>query len=84
MTDSLIGDVLEMAHVLSDASEGLLVHSDQGTQYRFNWYQAKLHSGSCLFSMRRSGNSWDIAAMESFFSRLKLELIFGEKFTDIA
>ena len=33
--------------------------------------------------MSRKGNCWDNAAMESFFSRLKVELIFAEKFSTI-
>jgi len=81
MTDSLVGSAFEMALARRDVSDGLMVHSDQGTQYRSNWYQAKLLSNGCQISMSRRGNCWDNAAMESFFSRLKVELIFEEKFT---
>ncbi|WP_139117806.1 integrase core domain-containing protein, partial [Endozoicomonas atrinae] len=34
-------------------------------------------------SMSRPGNCWDNAAMESFFSRLKVELVYAERFQSI-
>lgn len=83
MTDSLISSAFEMAVARRNISDGLLVHSDQGVQYRSNWYQSKLLNNSCQISMSRRGNCWDNAAVESFFSRLKVELIFGEKFTTL-
>jgi len=83
MTDSLIGAAFEMALGRRDVLDGMLVHSDQGTQYRSNWYQAKLLDNGCQISMSRRGNCWDNAAMESFFSRPKAELIFGEKFITV-
>ena len=83
MTDELICSALEMALMRREISEGLLVHSDQGVQYRSHWYQSKLLAHGCEISMSRRGNCWDNAAVESFFSRLKVELIFGEKFTTL-
>jgi putative transposase len=35
-------------------------------------------------STRRKGNCWNDAPMESFFSRLKVELIYAERFNSIA
>jgi len=33
--------------------------------------------------MSRKGNCWDNAAMESFFSRLKVELIYAENYKTV-
>ena len=33
--------------------------------------------------MSRTGNCWDNAVMESFFSRLKVELIYAEQYQTI-
>ncbi|WP_416351154.1 IS3 family transposase [Alteromonas sp. 14N.309.X.WAT.G.H12] len=33
--------------------------------------------------MSRRSNCWDNAVMESFFSRMKVELIYGEKFNSL-
>jgi transposase InsO family protein len=34
-------------------------------------------------SMSRKGNCWDNAVMESFFSRLKVELIYAENYRTV-
>ena len=81
MTESLICDALDMAVTRRTISKNLLVHSDRGVQYRSHRYQKKLLNYGCRISMSRKGNCWDNAAVESFFSRLKVELIFAEKFT---
>lgn len=80
MMDSLINDAFEMALSRRKISDNLIVHSDQGTQYRSNEYQQNLLNYGCQLSMSRKGNCWDNAAMESFFSRLKVELVYAEQF----
>ena len=56
----------------------LLHHSDQGSQYTSEQFQRLMADNGVTCSMSRSGNVWDNAAMESFFSSLKTELI-GKK-----
>jgi putative transposase len=51
----------------------LLHHSDQGSQYTSEHFQRLLVDNGIQCSMSRSGNCWDNAAMESFFSSLKTE-----------
>ena len=80
MMDSLIKDAFEMAISRRKISGTLVVHSDQGIQYRSNEYQQNLLGYGCQLSMSRKGNCWDNAAMESFFSRLKVELVYAEQF----
>lgn len=83
MTDTLIIQALEMAVARREVPKQMLVHSDRGVQYRSNRYQQKLKDLGCCISMSRKGNCWDNAAMESFFSRLKVELIYAENFETI-
>jgi putative transposase len=54
---------------------GLLHHSDRGSQYTSQAYQARLEQTGILVSMSRKGNCWDNAAMESFFATLKDECL---------
>jgi len=79
MMDSLIKDAFEMAVSRRKTTDDLIVHSDQGVQYRSHDYQQMLLSYGCQLSMSRRGNCWDNAAMESFFSRLKVELVYAEQ-----
>src|SRR5205085_5223283 len=51
----------------------LLHHSDQGSQYSSEQFQRLMADSGIVCSMSRSGNVWDNAAMESFFSSLKTE-----------
>src|SRR5271155_5396700 len=48
-------------------------HSDRGSQYSSEQFQKLLADHGVICSMSRSGNVWDNAAMESFFSSLKTE-----------
>jgi putative transposase len=84
MTEELVCDALDMAFDNREVKDGLIVHSDRGVQYRSNRYRRKLLKHVCRISMSRAGNCWDNAAMESFFSRFKVELIHAEKFETIA
>lgn len=48
-------------------------HSNQGSQYTSEEFQRLLADQGIACSMSRRGDCWDNAAMESFFSTLKLE-----------
>lgn len=80
VTELLVCNAFQMAVGRRNISEQMMIHSDQGIQYRSNVYQDMLREYGCQISMSRKGNCWDNAAMESFFSRLKVELIYGERF----
>lgn len=80
MTERLIEEALQMALGCRDTAPGLLVHSDRGVQYRAQRYIDVLQNAKCKISMSRKGNCWDNAPMESFFSRLKVELIYRKEF----
>jgi putative transposase len=73
MTTQLVTDALMMAIWRRGKPEALLHHSDQGSQYTSEQFQRLLADNGVICSMSRSGNVWDNAAMESFFSSLKTE-----------
>ena len=83
MRESLILEALEMAVSNRDIKQGSLIHSDRGVQYRGNEYQDALNMYGMRCSMSRKGNCWDNAVMESFFSRLKVELIYAEHYKTV-
>jgi transposase InsO family protein len=53
---------------------GLLHHTDQGSQYASDDYQAELRAWGITCSMSRRGNCWDNAVAESFFGPMKDDL----------
>jgi putative transposase len=73
MTAQLVTDALIMAIWRRGRPRELLVHSDQGSQYTSERYQALLSEFGITCSMSRRGDVWDNSAMESFFSSLKTE-----------
>jgi len=52
----------------------LLIHTDQGSQYRATAYRQLLEDHKIICSMSAKGCCWDNAVVESFFSTLKHEL----------
>lgn len=83
MTEQLITEAMEMAINARGVQPGLIVHSDRGTQYRSNGYVAYLENQGVSRSMSRKGNCWDNAVMESFYARLKVELIYAKNYQSI-
>ena len=73
MTAQLVTDALVMAIWRRGKPDALLHHSDRGSQYTSEQFQRLLIDHGVVCSMSRSGNVWDNAAMESFFSSLKSE-----------
>lgn len=69
-----------MAEIRRQARPGLMLHSDRGVQYRLGGYQEALEAYKTLNSMNRQGNWWAKAVTESFFSRLKVELVYAGNF----
>lgn len=80
MTTELILEAFNMAVARRQVTPGLILHSDRGVQYRSGEYRQALLDEKITPSMSRKGNCWDNAVMESFFSRLKVELIYAENY----
>jgi transposase InsO family protein len=80
MTSRLVVDALEMAVARRLPEEGLLAHSDRGSQYASEHYQRLLAKHGIECSMSGVGQCWDNAPMESFFASLKKELVHHEDY----
>lgn len=80
MDRSLVIDALTSALRKRQPAAGLICHSDRGSQYASNDYQAALAAAGIQCSMSRRGNCYDNAPMESFFGSLKRELVHRARF----
>jgi len=76
----LVMDALRMGIWRRHPDVGLLFHSDRGSQYCSNDFRKLLQEHAIIGSMSRKGNCWDNAVVESFFSRLKTESLYGKKY----
>jgi putative transposase len=76
----LVVDALEMAVQQRWPEEGLLAHSDRGSQYASEHYRRLLARNGIECSMSRRANCWDNAPIESFFASLKKELVHDADF----
>jgi putative transposase len=81
MTSRLAADALGMALRRRPPGEGLLAHSDRGSQYASDHYQQLLGKHGITCSMSRRADCWDNAPVESSFASLKRELVHDEKYT---
>lgn len=52
-----------------------IIHSDQGSQYLSVTFQKLLSDDGFVQSVSNRGNSWDNAPMESFFGRMKCQIL---------
>ena len=65
---------LEMAVRRRNPAHGLVHHTDQGSPYASEPYQAELARHGMICSMSRRGNCYDNAVVESWFGMFKTEL----------
>jgi putative transposase len=82
MPTELIASALRMALQQRKPPRGLLLHSDQGSQYASLEYQALLDQHGIVCSMSRRGNCWDNAVMERFFLNLKMERVWQRDYAN--
>jgi transposase InsO family protein len=80
MRAELVCDALDMAIAARRPEAGLLHHSDRGVQYACNEYQRVLQAHGIAVSMSGVGNCYDNAPKESFWGKLKTELVYLEHF----
>ena len=77
---SLVSNALDMAVRQRRPPQGIIHHSDRGSQYCSDVYQALLSKNGFICSMSGRGNCYDNAVMESFYHTLKVELIYGHRY----
>ena len=76
----LVINALKQAYDREHPPKGLVVHTDQGSQYTSGSFQAQLRKYGAVSSVSRRGNPYDNALMESFYKTIKRELIKCTKF----
>lgn len=72
---AVVLDALLMAVWRRKPEPGLLIHSDQGSQYTGHEWQSFIKAHQLVCSMSRRGNCYDNAVAESFFQLLKRERV---------
>jgi len=76
----LVLKALAMALLHRNPPTQLVCHSDRGVQYASGDYRHALAQAGLLASMSRRANCYDNAYIESFWSTLKLELVYRRDF----
>ena len=82
MPAELVCSALQMAIMQRNPSPGLIVHSDQGSQYASDQHTQLLDKHGLIGSMSRKGNCWDNAVMERFFLNLKMERVWQQDYAN--
>lgn len=80
MRETLVIDAFMQAYGKERPKTGLIVHTDQGSQFTGSNFQALLHTHGAVSSVSRKGNPYDNALMESFYRTIKRELIQDAQF----
>jgi transposase InsO family protein len=76
---NLACEALQDAFTRRGNPKGVLVHSDQGSQFNSKGYRALVLANGARQSMSRRGNCWDNAVAESWFATLKKSVIHGQR-----
>ncbi len=80
MKDTLVMDAFLQAYGKERPIPGLIVHTDQGSQFTGGRFRALLAQYGAIHSNSRKGNPYDNAVMESFYRTIKRELIQDSKY----
>ena len=87
LADHMRTELVEMALLCAlgkrEPSEGLLHHTDRGSQYASTSYRGRLEALGIEVSMSRRGDCYDNAVVESFFGTLKQELVHHARWTSL-
>jgi transposase InsO family protein len=75
MPEELVRQAFLNACSISPVTQGILLHSDRGSQYASAEFSRSLAAHGFVQSMSRKANCWDNAVAESFFATLKNEEI---------
>ncbi len=80
----LCKDSLETAVLRYGKTDGMIVHSDHGSQYTSQMFRDYLEATNARQSMGAVGSCYDNARMESFFATLKKELLYALPLTQMS
>jgi putative transposase len=76
----LVIAALRMALQRRQPAAKLIIHSDRGTQFASGAYRQLIAEHGLVASMSRPANCYDNAFIESFWSTLKYELVYHQRF----
>ncbi|MGG3806420.1 IS3 family transposase [Metabacillus fastidiosus] len=82
MTVELVTQALENAILTQEPLEGLIVHTDLGTQYTSEAFQKQLKKHGIIASFSRKGCPYDNACIESFHATLKKEEVYRNRYSN--
>ena len=82
MTADLATQAVKNACLNIKCTEGIILHSDLGSQYTSQMFEGYLTEKGMLHSFSRKGNPYDNACIESFHSVLKKEEIYLHTYQD--
>ncbi len=82
MTVDLVLDTLTKATQRYGAAEGLILHSDLGSQYTSEAYESALEKQGIRHSFSRKGSPHDNAVIKSFHSIVKKEEVYQKNYPD--
>lgn len=80
INENLVIDALGNAVNRENPEEGLMVHTDRGSQCTSSRFCRELEDRGFVQSFSRKGCPYDSAVMESFFETLKRELPLDRKY----
>ena len=80
METALVTGALKQVIKKRQVSQGLIIHTDGGTQYGSDAFRELINIHQFRQSMTRKDNHYDNATAESLFSRFKAELLDGGTF----
>lgn len=80
MKAQLVSDALLMVIWKRKPTQGLIWHTDRGSQYASDSHRVIIKDHHIIQSMSRKGCAWDNAVSEKFFHTLKAELVHHETF----
>ena len=79
MTKELVIETIDQALLNHTPSENLIIHSDLGSQYTSEAYEAKLKNLNIWHSFSRKGCPYDNAGIKSFHASIKKEEVYPSK-----
>ena len=74
---ALVNDALNAALLTRGKPQGVMIHTDRGSQYCARSFGKIVVKNKLVQSMSRKGNCWDNAVAESFFATLKKQAVYG-------
>jgi putative transposase len=80
----LVIAALRMALTRRQPAAKLIIHSDRGRQFASGAYRQLIAEHGLIASMSRPANCYDNAFIESFWSTLKYELVYHQRFATYA